>query len=87
MCSLNLVNTGKHILLPGIAFDLISMLITKLRQVSFVYCVCLEGSEGGRKVLNAKFAHTHTQSTAFVMVKRHRLLGLAVGASLRGNWK
>lgn len=23
----------------------------------------------------------------FVVVKRHRLLGLAVSASLRGNWK
>lgn len=59
LCNVNLVNTDKHILLPEIAFDLISMLITKLQRVSFVYCLCLKSREGERKVLNESLYTMH----------------------------
>lgn len=39
----------------------------------------------GEKVFNAEF--THVRSTAVVTGERHQLPGLAVSASLRGNWK
>lgn len=55
----NLVNSGKHISLPGPAFNLISMLITKLGLWKCA-CVCKCETERSRENFSLQSLHPHT---------------------------